>query len=97
MYELSGKILLYSKEVKSTDLTIPDESGYGSRIVSGSFLWTVYFIKVNDELIRIGLRLKNKHLKYFEKCPILLDKIKNNEFKRNEVKQIVSFYNKSCE
>jgi hypothetical protein len=46
----------------------------------------IYFIKINNKIIRIGERLKNKHLKYFEDCEILMTKIESSEFKRNEIK-----------
>ena len=96
-YELAGRLPLYSKDINGANQVMPNESGTGTRFVNGSYITTVYFIKVNDELIRIGVRLKNKHLKYFELCPVLLSKIEANEFKRDQVKQIVAFYNKSCE
>jgi hypothetical protein len=96
-YELSGRLPLYSKEIKGANLVMPEESGIGPKSVNGLYINTVYFIKVNDELIRLGVRLKNKHLKYFENCPTLLSKIEADEFNRNQIKQIVAFYNKSCE
>ncbi len=56
----------------------------------------VYFIKTNDEVLKIGNNLKNKHHYIFDDCPLLIEKIKNKEFKRWDLFLMVEFYNEDC-
>lgn len=86
-YELSGEILLYSKDLKWSNIVAPLQIGGEQTFMNSTMIISkIYFIKINNKIIRIGERLKNKHLKYFEDCEILMTKIESSEFKRNEIK-----------
>lgn len=93
---IKGKISLYSNEVYNPGHTIPNGfAGGGMSFGGGSS--TIYFIKINDELTRIGAKFKNKHLELFSSCPSLTQKIENKEFKKREVYEIVSYFNDNCD
>lgn len=53
----------------------------------------VYFIF--DKKILGGKFIKSAR-KYFEDCPLLVEKINSKEFKRNDIIEIIEFYNKNC-
>jgi len=40
---------------------------------------------------------KKAALQYFADCPVLIEKIQNNEYKKRDITAIVGFYNKNCE
>jgi hypothetical protein len=83
-----GKINLYrifvSNAGSSMAMGLPVSEGY------------VYFIEKNNKTIRIGGKIKNKRMNLFSDCPILIEKIKNKEFKKREVIEIVDYYNNNC-
>ncbi len=93
---IKGKIYLYSNEVYNPGHTVPNGfAGGGMSFGGGTSI--IYFIQVNNKLIRIGARIKKKHLKVFNDCTRLIRKIENREFKKREVYKIIEFYNKNCD
>ncbi len=79
---LEGEISLYKDEISNSDST----GSNGLRLQP--YNTPVYFIKVEKELIRVGSKLKSRHLEIFDTCPLLIQKIKQYD--------IVEFYNENC-
>lgn len=52
-----------------------------------------YYIETFGKFIKLGARVKQKHLYHFSACRGLVDKIKKKEFKKNDIYGIVAFYN----
>lgn len=64
---------------------------------------TTYYVKRSEEMIaeNIGLNDLFKNYKktskdFFSDCPELVAKLENNEFKKNEIEEVVIFYNENC-
>lgn len=94
---LEGEISLYNSEVYSSGLPNSNGSSQGGITFGiGPGTSKIYFIKVNDELIKLGTKLKKKHLTIFENCPTLIEKIKNKEFKKWDFYDIIEYYNEDC-
>jgi len=90
-----GKICLYSNQVTTPGHMVP--SGFtGGGMSFGGGTATIYYLKINDKLIKIGTRFKKRHLKILSDCPGLIDKIENKEFHKRDILEIVKFYNKNA-
>ncbi|WP_203256620.1 hypothetical protein [Hyunsoonleella ulvae] len=87
---LEGKISLYSNFVYNPGRV--DSNGFSI----GASSSTVYYIKVKEQLLAIGNRLKKKDIIIFEDCPLLIEKIQKKEFKKWDIYDIVEFYNEDC-
>lgn len=95
---IKGKISLYSNEVYNQGHTIPNGlAGGGVGMTFGGGSATIYFILVEGKLLRVGTRLKKKHLKILENCKSLTAKIKKKDFKKRDVYEIINYYNNSCD
>ncbi|WNH10859.1 hypothetical protein [Thalassobellus suaedae] len=81
-----GKINLYSIKVANRDITTGIRVNY-------SF---IYFIEKDNVTTRVGKKLSKSDLELFNDCPSLIKKIKKKEFKKNDVYQIVNFYDMNC-
>ena len=82
---------LYLKSLfDSTGFVIP--GGAGATFGGGNS--TTYFIEKGSIFTEINARIKKKHLKLFNDCPILIEKIKNERIKN--IKRIVILYNNDC-
>jgi hypothetical protein len=46
--------------------------------------------------IEISFSFKNRALKYFSDCKILIDKINKKEFKKDTITEMVYYYNDYC-
>ncbi len=73
--------------------------------VGGGNTGTEYYAKMegDSEAVQIGSKnfidlnsYKNKALKLFNDCPIVIEKI-NKKFKRKKVHDLVQFYNENCQ
>ncbi|WP_298550494.1 hypothetical protein [uncultured Algibacter sp.] len=94
---IKGKIILYSSQVYNPGHTIPNGfAGGGAGMTYGGGSATTYSIKVNDEIIKLGTKIKKKHHQYFNDCPVLIQKIEEKEFKKWDIYDIVEFYNEDC-
>ncbi len=89
---IKGKIMLYSNEVYNPGHMVPNSGG----ISFGGGTSTIYFIKVKNKLIRIGSKIKKKHIKIFNNCPSLIQKIEKKELKKIHVYKIIAYYNNNC-
>jgi len=93
--EIKGNISLYS-------ITLQGGGGFAfgppsiSNLGYYSPTTTTYYLLIKGELIKIGAKLKNKHLNLFKNCPRLVTKIKKREFKRRELYEIVNYHKHSC-
>ncbi|WP_053990574.1 hypothetical protein [Mangrovimonas sp. TPBH4] len=94
---LKGSITLYCDEMYNQNSNFPNAASVTSNMfIGGNNGAPCYFIKVNDDVIRIGIRIKKKHLKIFSSCESLMDKIENKELKKRNVRGIISYYNEHC-
>lgn len=91
---IKGKISLYSKEVSNPG--VPNGFGGGGMTFGGGSA-TIYYILVKDKLIRVGTRIKKKHLKILKNCTTLIEKIKRKDLKKRDVFDIINYYNNSCD
>ena len=97
--KMTGKMSLYSIEVTHGDLLIPNRATEGnefSHLPGSGISSTKYYVQLNGEIIKIGTKIKKKHLPIFEDCPDLLEKIKTKKIDRDNFKTIVYRYN-NCE
>lgn len=98
--KIKGEISLYSDEFYNPGNAIPTGfagGGTGMTFGGGGGYTKIYFILVKGNLLRVGTRLKKKHLKIFEKCKSLTEKIKKKDFKKRDVYEIINYYNNSCD
>ena len=56
-----------------------------------------YYIQKGSGFAEVGSRIDNEEIEYFKDCPTLYKKIKNKTFARNNIPQIVKFYNNQCQ
>lgn len=89
---ITGKITLYSTDIYSHGNIIP-QGFAGSGMSFGGGTATIFYIKTDNELIRIGAKIKKKHLEFFSSCPSLIEKIKERELKKREVFEIITYFN----
>lgn len=95
--KIKGKISLYSNEVYNPGHTIPNGfAGGGTGMTFGGGSATIYHILVKDKLIRVGTKIKNKHLEILKNCTSLIEKIENKDLKKRDVYEIINYYNNSC-
>lgn len=99
--KIKGKITLYNDDTGYNSFySIPATSN--SSTIGGPFFNTraqtafYHFIKMDEEIIPIGIRIKKKHLEFFNSCPSLIQKIETKELKRKHVYDIISYYNEHC-
>ena len=104
--EDDGEINLYAIEFKNSNNNTGGLSPMG--VSSGvSVDVTEYYVNVRDndyEVIKIGNNhpvFGKRHFKktvndFFKDCPELITQVENGEFKRNDMIQIIQFYNKNC-
>ncbi|WP_053976662.1 hypothetical protein [Mangrovimonas xylaniphaga] len=94
---LKGSITLYCDEMYNQNFNFPNAATVmASMSTKGNNDASYYYIKVNDDIIRIGMRIKKKHLKIFSSCTSLMDKIESKELKRRNVEGIIAYYNEHC-
>lgn len=98
LYEkLKGSITLYCDERYNQNNNFPNAATVmASMSTGGDNDSHYYFIQVNDNTIRIGTRIKKKHLKIFSSCPSLMKKIEDKELERRNVQGIIAYYNEHC-
>ncbi|MEP5341223.1 MAG: hypothetical protein ABJL44_15905 [Algibacter sp.] len=91
-----GKINLYSvfvsNEVKDQGFIKKKTMIEELPISSGN----IYYIEKWETTVRIGSKIKKGKLYLFEGCPILLEKIKKKEFKKDDIYKIVNYYINDC-
>jgi hypothetical protein len=87
---LIGKINLYSETNTSGGMLM---SGGGTFNAGSS---TTYFIEKDNEFIKLGKRIKKKHMAYFNDCSILIEKINRKIISRYKPIKIIEFYNQEC-
>lgn len=56
----------------------------------------VYYIEKNEKTVNIGRKIRKNEWYLFEDCTILLEKIKQKEFSKGAIVEIVDFYNNKC-
>jgi hypothetical protein len=58
----------------------------------------VYYTKRKNEAIatNITANFSKKSLKYFEDCGVLVKKIKTGKFRKDDIEEIISYYNNYC-
>ncbi|MBC3759904.1 hypothetical protein H7U19_15940 [Hyunsoonleella sp. SJ7] len=92
---LDGKVSLYADTPKSPSHLIADSPPNSVSIMINPY--EIYYLKIEDMLYKVVNILKKKHMEAFKDCPLLIEKIENNEFKKWEVYDIVEFYNYDCQ
>jgi len=95
--KIKGEISLYSNEVYNPGHSIPNGfAGGGTGMTFGGGSATIYHILVKNKLIRVGTKIKNKHLEILKNCTSLIEKIENKDLKKRDVYEIINYYNNSC-
>jgi hypothetical protein len=108
IYEKNKKSVNTPKLLKliiegNTNLFVEEFTGGGFAISGGngaSFgggTTTEYYIEKFGNITKIGTRIGNDQLKYFNDCKSLIEKIKSKEIRRNDVVRAINFYNNKCE
>lgn len=92
---IDGKVSLYADTPKSPSHLIADSPPNSVSIMINPY--EIYYLKIEDMLYKVVNMLTKKHIEAFKDCPILIEKIENNEFKKWEVYDIVEFYNYDCQ
>lgn len=94
---LQGKVSLYFNQVKIVGSTSPPGSISGPGVLYDGGVKTIYFILINDKLIRVGTKMKKKHLDLLKNCTGLMEKMKNKDYRKNDVYKIIRYYNNQCD
>lgn len=55
-----------------------------------------YYMVINNKLIKIGRKLRNRHLKMLKDCPSLIAQINQEEILKRNVVTAIDFYNSNC-
>lgn len=103
----TGRVNLYRIVTEGTTAGMPMMNGMGGGMVMGMghsySLKSYYTLKQGEvEATYLGsTRWFSKNFKkaaseYFNDCPTLVEKIQNREFKKSDIREIVDFYNTSC-
>lgn len=96
--KISGKISLYSNEIYNPGVIVPTGfTGGGAPMSFGGGSATIYYILVENNLQRVGFKLKKKHLEILKDCKSLTEKIEKKYYKRRNVYDIIYYYNNSCD
>jgi hypothetical protein len=94
---IHGTIVLYEKEIQGGETSMgfgPDSNLLPVTVDRKSSI--VYYMFVNEKLIKIGRKIKNRHLKILKDCPELVSKIKNKEIHKTNVITAIDYYNEHC-
>jgi len=95
---ISGKVSLYQRSQTNVSgansMGMPSTSTSISYYVKKEGQALAKYIKGNN--IAYG-RFKTNAIKFFGDCEILVSKIKNNDYKRKHLEEIINFYNEECE
>lgn len=103
-----GKVSLYTQDITgySNGAFVPTGFGGGMWIAGGSSyqIKDLFVQRTEDEMAtHLGSnQLFSKNFKkaaseYFSDCPNLVQKIKDKEYKKKDIKEIVVFYNNQCD
>ena len=57
---------------------------------------STYYTVLNNKLIKIGRKLRNRHLKMLKNCPSLISQIDQGEILNRNVVTAIDFYNSNC-
>lgn len=57
---------------------------------------STYYMVMNDKLVKIGRKLRNRHLKMLQNCTSLISKIDEEEILKTNVVTAIDFYNINC-
>lgn len=57
---------------------------------------STYYMVLDEKLIKIGRKLRNKHIKMFKDCPSLISKIEEKEILKRNIVTAIDFYNINC-
>jgi hypothetical protein len=57
---------------------------------------STYYMVINNRLIKIGRKLRNRHLKKLKNCPSLISQIDQGEILKRNVVTAIDFYNSNC-
>lgn len=94
---ISGKVSLYIRSQVSmgapTGMGAPSTNTNTSYYVIKEGQPMAKYIKGNN--IAYG-KFKNNALKFFSDCESLVSKIKNNDYKRKHLEEIITYYNEKC-
>ena len=102
-----GKVSLYKNEYSGHNFgpTMSNNgiNGFsGMNMVSNSV--TIYYIAHGEEfevsvitsLGSLSKNFKKTASEYFKDCPVLVEKISNKEYKKDDIYDVVKFYNSKC-
>jgi hypothetical protein len=73
-------------------------NGAGAGLGVGSNLKNLYFIrkKGDTKAMELTFSFKTRALRYFSDCEIVVEKIKSREFTKNNIPELVNYYNNYC-
>jgi len=99
---IKGKVTLYARSVSMSSANYMNTGGIGFSMWSYSYydFNEFYVLKENETIAlplitaRISRSFKKRAIEYFYDCPVLISKLEDSTFKKEDVREIVSFYNK---
>jgi hypothetical protein len=105
---LKGKVTLY-KDVKhyynsGFSVGVGRYGGVNTTMMMNQGSITSYYVSTEEENVVSHIRSNtffNKNFKkviaeYFKDCPSLVTKVENKEFRKNDIYEIVEYYNENC-
>ncbi|WP_397299044.1 hypothetical protein [Nonlabens ulvanivorans] len=93
----SGKIVLYGLYMQGGTSSIGFGPGTNLQpVYVDQEPYTIYFMVINDRFVRIGTKLKKRHLKMLKDCPELVSKLENGKMKKKRIPEAIEFYNDNC-
>ncbi|CAM3668332.1 hypothetical protein [Flavobacterium chungbukense] len=105
---IEGKVSLYKYDMSGFNFaTIPNSGFSGMNMGMGmaSSPVTYYYVAHGEDfevsiitsLGNISKNFKKAASEFFKDCPVLVEKINNKEFKKDDIFQVVKFYNTKCD
>ncbi|MBF4984581.1 hypothetical protein FNJ87_09665 [Nonlabens mediterrranea] len=93
----NGKIVLYGLYMQGGTSSIGFGPGSNLQpVYVDRESYTLYFMVIDDRFVRIGTKLKKRHLKMLKDCPELVSKLENGNMKKKRIPEAIEFYNNNC-
>ncbi|WJS95096.1 hypothetical protein NYQ10_01280 [Flavobacterium johnsoniae] len=101
---IEGKVSLYKYDMSGFNFgTIPGSgfSGMGMASTPVTYYYVArgedFEVSIITSLGNISKNFKKTASDYFKDCPVLVEKVNAKEFKKDDIFQVVKFYNTKCE
>lgn len=104
---IEGRVNLYKSDVSGMYFApgaMNTAGGFGGMSYGGGGNVTHYYInhKGESEVFKIttfgniSKNFKNAASDFFKDCPVLVEKIQNKTYTKNDIEEVVEFYNENC-